>query len=1204
MARKISELFFELRAKTEGLSHDLDESERQLGKWSQFVAAHPVAVAGALGAAILEIGIKATEMAAESDKAFRQVAAALPTGTAGIKELDHAIEELSIKTGIADEALEAVAVQAARLGAGSADDVRNLVTAAAELSDATGTSISESVTLLTQLRREFGLTDEQALDTAAKLADAAQKGHVSVDELFAAFQAGTHTFQQFGIDVDTGTRAIVAMVQSGEGIKKIRHMIDDADAETIREWASRVHLAGDEVQRLSERAEIVRGGTDRLGRSIKNELNINLKELGELILPAANKGLAELLGLLDRITHHQGSLGDRFRQGAQQVIDILGDQRLGLFTGPTMQELLDKYLPPPPPPLPEGFKSAIPDSALGIGVSPHAPGAHPLGIMEKKQLEAARQALAEVNQELKGLESTTDSLTPKSDAFGKAIDKWAEKAIKAKLPANELAAAIAFLREKQREIAADEFTKALDDQAKAAKDAFDALTAAGSQFTGVMAQFDATQAQTFAALAEKRKTIFDVDKLKAFDAGVKELTDHYAALRVAVGELAVAEKEIAAVRERVNVGGESRQQLNDEIEKQIRAANAARDAMNGATDPAVAEQYKKELDEINALLDELVAKWNATDVATKHAGKSVLEIVDNWAKVARGLIGVAQAIGKVDAATAALIQNAVSFGESLGKAVKSKGGDVGADVEALGSLGGLISAIGNMGHAASQARQRANELAASIAHLFQGLENQLSPTKGSSLKERQAALEQQYADARNQIERELGGKKNQTAREKRLDQLAADEIEAKRLLDEQFAREQLQAQEDYKVRELRAKGLDAEADALSFAEQQQREYADAVASGADATTLAALAAAQAAEAYQHAAESALQAALTSTQQSEQVHHVTDPVQLFEDKAKAYAAVGGALGDLLSQFDLDHLDPAQIAAIDAQLQALFDQLKNPETADSVDLAGLSIDEFIAAILDLSSAVQTAAQQMAEAEAQLRTGFDILGTGAAGQAQAFAQLYGFDLGNISTQEGVNAAIASLQALYAANPDDQEKAREIENVINALRAIQFPGAAAAGGGSSLAAGSGERNAIVNGAQALTDNVGSRMADYLATADVYLAQLVGLTRQEVTAITQMIAALSSPIITGPILPPTLPTGFGSSPATRTTTNGSTPGDLNIYATFNVRVGAPVGADPESFGALIGTAAFDQFIDLVERAMGDRWTNAQIRAGSTIKPI
>jgi hypothetical protein len=59
MGRRITELFYELRANTEGLQKDLDDGERQLGKFSGVRRDEPDRGRGALGVAIAGVGVEA-----------------------------------------------------------------------------------------------------------------------------------------------------------------------------------------------------------------------------------------------------------------------------------------------------------------------------------------------------------------------------------------------------------------------------------------------------------------------------------------------------------------------------------------------------------------------------------------------------------------------------------------------------------------------------------------------------------------------------------------------------------------------------------------------------------------------------------------------------------------------------------------------------------------------------------------------------------------------------------------------------------------------------------------------------------------------------------------------------------------------------------------------------------------------------------------
>ena len=76
----------------------------------------------------------------------------------------------------------------------------------------------------------------------------------------------------------------------------------------------------------------------------------------------------------------------------------------------------------------------------------------------------------------------------------------------------------------------------------------------------------------------------------------------------------------------------------------------------------------------------------------------------------------------------------------------------------------------------------------------------------------------------------------------------------------EYALKQLELQQDYAVRAMRAVGMDAEADAAAFAQAQQREMAQAIRDGADAATQATLRQTLLQEAIRRTAEVAIAAA--------------------------------------------------------------------------------------------------------------------------------------------------------------------------------------------------------------------------------------------------------------------------------------------------------------------------------------------------------
>jgi hypothetical protein len=290
-----------------------------------------------------------------------------------------------------------------------------------------------------------------------------------------------------------------------------------------------------------------------------------------------------------------------------------------------------------------------------------------------------------------------------------------------------------------------------------------------------------------------------------------------------------------------------------------------------------------------------------------------------------------------------------------------------------------------------------------------------------------------------------------------------------------------------------------------------------------------------------------------------------------------------------------------------------RLKN--SPDTVDLAGLSIEDLIAALLDLdgsatsvANAIASAAQKMADAESQLSTSDAILGTTPTEQAQEKGKLYGFDLGDLSTKTGVDAAIASLQSTFKgldpAAADYKEKSREILNTIQALRGITFDtsppaGAAGAGASSSPSSGSGETTAIKDAAAGLTEVTGNRMAEYLAT-------LLQVNRDELKAMQLLVSALTTPIITGPILPPTLPSWFGAGASaslpTQTQSSGAptTPAVQHIQ---NFRVDVHFDGSTFLMDKKDATEFGTEFGEALNRYLADKFRNGQRLQGDTSIP-
>lgn len=1104
------------------------------------------------------------DLGVASDGAFRAISANLPSASEGIDGLKGSLNELAETSGRSLDSVHGLALEISKLGASSADDLAKQTAAAVTLSDATGVDASLAAQLLTQLRREFGLTGDGAMQMAADLREAA-KGRVDIGELFAAFQKGTPVFQKLGIDGQTATRAIVALVESGRNARTIGQELAKADAPEIRELATHAGVASDSLQKLLTDAKLVEDGAGRAAQRIRDEFSAALERLGDTVLPNLLKGLSAVVALLGgfdkeiaaanvgsiesivgllnaknggehisveaqanavkELRSQLSDLLDLARQSdagldsivPKKILDGLSNAQLkaaidGLRTlrgeaGTTSDEFatatvniaaMQRELAARPAPTAAG--SGAPAGASGSVSDAIAAGE--ARTKAAAELEKLRTAQDRARESLAGLLDTTEAGKTKSEAFAASVEHWAESAVKAKIPADQIADALARLSNVQESLNEHEAQAASDNAFKVLGEAMSDLN------TGAIATLDKSITTLFAKLQDARNgknglpglvDAGDAEALKKFDDATVVLTTHFEALLVATKDVVGVDQEIAGIQSAI-ANNLSEGTIESGIDELISRSEMLKASLASATDPSAIAKYEEALKKVEEELNKLGIQLKSIE-PKDDSSKQVLQIANAWSTVGRSIIAAAQALGEMDAKTAATLQNVVTLGDGIAKLFA---GDLAGgiaetatslaslaagffgkkdDAEAKAILQQHVAALDNLTKALEDVVRHG--VAGIPSGVDRGLSNQavgilqtmLQANAGAAGSTRIGAPSFFDVNTLQEVAKEWG-----ITIDDSIDGynkfLAILQIGIP-LLQAQYDAQQKQATEDYNVRLLRAQGFGDEADALAATETAQREYTKAVTDGDSALTLAALAAAEAAEATQRAAESSLKGALSMEDAQAQLDHVTDPKELFARKAKAYAGAGGSLGDLLGGFDLSNLSSDDIAKIDASLGALFTQLQT--SPDSVNLAGLSIQDLISAILDLNTAagsvaagVLTAAQQMSAAESALGESFQIHGTDAAGQAKAYAGLYGFDLGDISSQSGVDAAIKALEALYDAHP---ELGHEISTTLGALRGINFGGAASAAASAGVSASS--SSAVAAGFQALTTTQGDGLLD-----------------------------------------------------------------------------------------------------------------------------
>src|SRR5688572_6253525 len=182
-SRKLAELFWDLRSRTDGLQKDLQVAERGFGRLTQFVLKNPVAAVAAVGTAMLGVAIKAIRMAEDVERGMLRVQQATGGTVAEMKQLRTEIETLSKATGRSQAELSKAAALAAK-SSGSTAEVGQRLNAALELSQATGEDLTGIISNLDTVLDVFNVSADKSAETLAKLFTAA-RGKQPIEDLFA-----------------------------------------------------------------------------------------------------------------------------------------------------------------------------------------------------------------------------------------------------------------------------------------------------------------------------------------------------------------------------------------------------------------------------------------------------------------------------------------------------------------------------------------------------------------------------------------------------------------------------------------------------------------------------------------------------------------------------------------------------------------------------------------------------------------------------------------------------------------------------------------------------------------------------------------------------------------------------------------------------------------------------------------------------------
>lgn len=1138
-----------LEAKVASLQGQLDKfqarattsSETALGSFLKFAdGIKPVTltIAGAT-AAIGALAVKAVEAAEQADGAMRQIGANLPTGAQGLGRLVLDIDDVAAASGRARDEVRAAAVEIAKLGVSGPAEVRARLQAATELSDATGTDLMTTVQGLDQVMDLFHLDAGQAEEMLAKMASAA-KGRTDIEGMFDAFRTGAPALHELGIDADTATKAIVALVDGGMPVKKVGEILKGLDASGVRELAAQARISASALDDLRASAQLVRDGADRSAERLKNNFSAALEHLGTAILPTVNAELEGMAGLIDRITHatdqsaaaltdylsrlssagtlatkglldiQPGSarhveLGDALGKltaaygngsfdpsslsgsyaaavaaGIKAELQLNQDYFRQLHNGASMAAGDVASMAKAYQPLLDALDKVIAKQAAAGGAGGAAAGVPgplhvPLSQVEQQAIQSARDAATSATTGLSDqiasaiAGGTADGIQKAYDAFEKfsrdAQVKYLalqQQLAKTKMPqaqqdqileefaSRARAVQMAMLGQIDQMINDSEQKWQLDMAGKIAALTGSAAQALRAELETLTAEFakqgrlDDPQVQHLLALKKGA-----IDAAQAIEDVEKQLADFRKSSGLDDGSMGVF--NTASLKDQLDKLGAMKRELQDTIGV----------LQNTQGNDERIKQLRDEIAKIEKTIADSLEQQDklhqkAYDISHATAQK-IGEIAKNLETVGRTAIAAAQALGLMDDKTAATLQNVTSLVSGIGRLVASGGTDPTAWAQTITSAAALIGSLLSGGKATKEQIQTLQANTAAVARLTDKI-----GLMGTNLSGAQAAQAQVLL---SQI----------------LPQLAGHGDYAKVNL-QGFS----QAQIDLLNNAAKALGISMDGTAESY-----RKLADALSGSmmklgefsADFDGL----------------WNSLQAA---TQMG--LYGLSDPTTHLRELLSEMGALSPAIADLAKGLDLTN--PDDLATLKDRIAQLFGVMQaGGKALSSSDLGSLTGDQLLQVLealmgdlTNIGDAAQQAAggvdtatqalQNMENAASALKMGFSILGTSAADQAQQLAAVYGFgSLGDLSTQAGVDAAIANLRALYQSNTGDTATAQHILDVIQTLQGIQFPaagtGAGASGAAVPPAAGLNATGAltVTQQIQQITEATAGQMADLL---------------------------------------------------------------------------------------------------------------------------
>lgn len=213
-SRKLAEVFYDLRARTEGLSRDLAGAERSLGRIATFIKRNPTVAIVGLGSAAVTTGLKLAQMAGQFQKQMAVVNSVANVTERQLRGLADGVLQIfgDLPVQNIDE-LTGALYQVISAGV-SAGDALDYLETSARAAIAGQTDTKTAVDLLTNATNAWASSNLTAAEAADKAFTAIRLGKTTAAELSAGLSQVAGVASTVGLSFDEVLAATVTLTKN------------------------------------------------------------------------------------------------------------------------------------------------------------------------------------------------------------------------------------------------------------------------------------------------------------------------------------------------------------------------------------------------------------------------------------------------------------------------------------------------------------------------------------------------------------------------------------------------------------------------------------------------------------------------------------------------------------------------------------------------------------------------------------------------------------------------------------------------------------------------------------------------------------------------------------------------------------------------------------------------------------------------------